>query len=84
MDETLDAEIERNLFAFLTMIPSLLQEHEGEYAVLKNKQIIGLFSKLSEALKVADEAIPDGLYSIQRVTDRPVELGFYAHAGHQG
>ncbi len=83
MNEQLDAEVQRNLFAFLPRLKSLLPEHEGSYAVLHDQQIIGIYRKLSEALRDAQARFEDGLFSIQRVTDKPVELGMFSSAENQ-
>lgn len=84
MDIELDREIQRNLFAFLPKLPDLLPDHEGWFAVLRNQKIAGLYAKLSEAIRSADGEFTDGRYSIQRVTDRPVELGMFSGAIDQG
>ncbi|MFA6218796.1 MAG: hypothetical protein WC692_03345 [Erythrobacter sp.] len=84
MGDALDKEIQRNLFAFLPKLPELLPEHEGSYALLRNQQIQGIHVKLSDALKVAYERFADGLFSIQRVTVRPQELGMFSSAENQG
>ncbi|KUO51909.1 MAG: hypothetical protein APF82_02835 [Sphingomonadales bacterium BRH_c42] len=80
MNDKLEVEIERNLFAFLSRIPQLLTEHRGEYAVLRQQEIVGIYARLSEALQVAQARFNDGLFSIQEITDKPVDLGFYSHA----
>jgi len=84
MSEALNAEIDRNLFAFLPRLPALLPEHEGSFAVLRHQQIVGIHAKLSDALKAADIAFADGLFSIQRVTAKPVELGMFSNASDMG
>jgi len=84
MSEQIDLEIQRNLFAFLPRLRGLLPEHEGSYAVLHNQEIIGIHRKLSEALRDAQTRFDDGLFSIQRVTDKPVELGMFSSANNQG
>ena len=80
---TLDTEVDRNLFAFLPKIPELLDQHAGAYALLKDQKIISLHQRLSEALASAEAKFSDGIYSIQRVTDKPVELGFFSYADNQ-
>jgi hypothetical protein len=84
MNDEIDREIQRNLFAFLPRLKSLLPEHEGSFAVLRNQEIIGIHRKLSEALRDAQAQFEDGLFSIQRVTDKPVELGMFSSADNQG
>lgn len=84
MTENLEHEIQRNLFAFLPKLKALLPEHEGSFAVLHNEEIVGIYEKLSEALRDAQRRFEDGLFSIQRVTDKPVELGMFSSADNQG
>lgn len=82
MANDLDTEIDRNLFAFLPQIPALLKRHRNEYALLRDQQIISLHKRLSEALAVAQSKFPDELFSIQQVTDKPIEQGFFGYADH--
>jgi len=84
MSADLDLEIERNLFAFLPQIPRLLENHAGEYAVLRNQAVVCIQPRLADAMAIGDLKFPDGIYSIQEVTDKPVELGFFSYADHQG
>lgn len=80
MPDALEQEIDRNLFAFLPKVPDLLADHEGEFALLRHQKVISLHVKLSEALASAEAQFADGLFSIQQVTQKPVELGFFSYA----
>lgn len=80
MNTEIDIEIDRNLFAFLPRIPKLMKEHEGEYAVLRHQEVVSLHKRLNDALDEACLKFSDGLYSIQQVTDKPIELGFFSYA----
>lgn len=82
MDEKLDAEIQRNLFAFLPRLSDLLPDNEGRFALLRHQQIQSLHDKLSDALSRGYAEFSDGLFSIQKVTDRPVELGMFGDANN--
>jgi hypothetical protein len=84
MDVDLNTEIDRNLFAFLPRLPELLPDHEGSFALLRHQRIQSIHEKLSDALKAADTKFADGLYSIQQITDQPIDLGFFSHASHPG
>lgn len=84
MEVDLNAEIERNLFAFLPHLPELLPDHEGSFALLRHQRIQSIHEKLSDALKAANTEYLDGVYSIQQITDRPIDLGFFSHASHPG
>lgn len=80
MDEKLDIEVQKNLFAFLPMLKNLLPDHEGHFALLRDQQISSIHTSLREALKKGYAEFADGLFSIQKVTDRPVELGMFGNA----
>ena len=84
MNDELDREIQRNLFAFRPRLPDLLPEHEGSFAILRDQEIAGIYERLSEALKDAQGRFADGLFSIQRITDKPQELGMFSSADNQG
>ena len=84
MAETLDREIDRNFFAFLPHLPELLPEHEGSFALLRHQRILSIHKRLSDALRAAHQEFSDGVFSIQKVTEKPVELGMFSNADHQG
>ena len=83
MADILKHEVERNLFAFLPHLQTLLPEKEGQFALLRNQQIESVHEKLSDALRKGHSAFSDGLFSIQKITDRSVELGMFGHADNQ-
>jgi hypothetical protein len=80
MNQALDQEIQRNLFAFLPRLRELLPSKEGQFALLRHQKIDSVHEKLSDALRKGYADFADGLFSIQKVTDRPVELGMFGHA----
>lgn len=82
MATALESEVDRNLFAFLPQLPNLLRQHQGHFALLRDQKIVSLHEKLSEALEAGSIAYADGLFSIQQVSERPIELGFYSYADH--
>ena len=84
MSAELDFEIDRNLYAFLPRIPQLMSQHPGEYALLRNQEIVSVHKRLRDAIEEASEKFSDGLFSIQQITDKPVELGFFSYADNQG
>lgn len=77
---SLDDEIDRNLFAFLTKVPDLMDEYRGQFALLKEQRVVSIHAKLSQALAEGAQQFSDGLFSVQQITDRPIELGFFSYA----
>lgn len=82
MSQALSAEVDANYDYFLRHLRDFLKDHAGRYAVLKNRAVVDFFDKPGDAYRYAREAIPDGLFSIQEVTDEPIDLGFFSHVAH--
>ena len=77
------AEVDRNYEAFKSLLPVLMAAHQDQFALMKGGKVLGFYSSASDARTAAEAFIDDKLYSIQQVTDVPVDLGF-SHAGHRG
>ena len=73
-------EVDRNYEAFMRMLPDLLMQHRGQHALMKDAKVLGFYSTPQDASSAAESFISDGLYSIQHVTDAPVDLGYFSHA----
>jgi hypothetical protein len=84
MSPSIDVEIDRNMFAFQSQLSSILTNHRGEFALIRDQQIVELFVSLKGAITAAHERFADNIYSIQEVTDQPIDLGFYSHADNYG
>jgi hypothetical protein len=74
-------EVDRNYDAFVRMLGSILDQHKDELALMRDAQIVGYFSSPREALRAAHDRFPDGIFSVQEVTDEPLDLGFWSHVG---
>ena len=68
-------EVDRNFDFFKQELPRLMPKHQGQYALLKDAKIVEFFDSMRDAKKYAELAFADRLYSIQKVTDRIVNLG---------
>jgi hypothetical protein len=75
-------EVDRNYDAFNRVLGSILEEHRDQLALMRDGLIVGYFQTPKEALRAAYERFPDGIFSIQEVTDEPIDLGFWSHVGH--
>lgn len=84
MSATIDLEIDRNMFAFQSQLAGILEKHRGHFALLRDQQIIEIFQSLRKAIEVAHHKFSDGRFSIQEVTDRPIDLGFFSHVENLG
>lgn len=74
--------ITANYDAFEALLPSILDEHHGQFALLHERQIVEYFSTAGDAYKAGKQLYPDGLFSIQEVVAEPLDLGFFSHAMH--
>jgi len=72
------AELRSNYAAFRELLPVLLAAHRGEYALLRHGDVIGFYDTLRAALVAGRDAYADDLYSVQEVTDRKADLGWYS------
>lgn len=73
-------EIDQNLDFFLKELPALRKENFGRYALLKSRKVIGLFDTIRDADLAGGKMFADRIYSVQKVDDAPINLGFYSHA----
>ena len=74
------AEIKRNYEAFEGLLTSLLPEKAGQFALFRSGELVDVFPKAIDALLEGNERFADGRFSVQRITDRPMDLGFLSYA----
>jgi hypothetical protein len=77
---TKTAEIERNFNHFIQLLPSLMAEHEGEYALLRDTEIIAFYPSALDAQIAGNRRFPDHVFSIQLVKTTAEDLGYWSHA----
>ena len=70
---------EDNYQYFKTILPDILHIHQGKYALLQNRQVLAYYDTLEDALMTAHAFCAEDGYSIQEVTDRVVDLGYFSH-----
>ncbi len=75
--------IHRNYEAFEKELPRLLETHQGEYALLRNEQIVQFYDSAVAAQSAGNEKFSDGLFSVQKIQETAVDLGFFSHAGYR-
>jgi hypothetical protein len=72
-------EVDRNYDVFMRQLANLLPEHRDQYALMRDGEIIGFFDKPGDANREGVAQFADGIFSIQEVTDEPIDLGFFSH-----
>lgn len=77
-------EVDRNFAFFQKELGSILPQHRGKYALLRHERITGFYDTAQDAQTAGAQLYPDGMFSLQQVTDEVGDLGFYSHAVHLG
>jgi hypothetical protein len=77
---TIQEEVDRNYEEFQKLLPTIIRDHGGKYALMKDGRIVNYFSTAEDARNAGEAAIPDGIFSIQFVTDTPINLGYFNYA----
>ncbi len=75
--------IAENFEAFEAMLPLLLQTHKGEFALLNQREVVSFFTTASAAQIAGRERFPDGSFSVQKIEDKAIDLGFYSYARYR-
>lgn len=79
MPEAREAAIRQNFYYFQGVVASLMDRHAGQYALLHSQSVIDIFARPIEALEAGYARFADGLFSVQKVIDRPLDLGFMSY-----
>ena len=80
MTHTKSDEIDRNLERFLKVLPELVSEHEGQYALLRHGVILAFFDSALDAQIAGNQRFDDQIFSIQCVKETAEELGYFSYA----
>lgn len=76
----ISAEVDRNYDFFQRNIARFIADHRGQYALIRKLKIIDFFDDPGKAALLGSSQFPDQVFSIQEVTDAPIDLGLYAYA----
>jgi len=74
------AEIDRNRERFLTLLPSMMAEHAGQYVLLRKQEVIAYYDSAMDAQIAGNQQFSDRIFSIQQVREVAEELGHFAYA----
>lgn len=80
IDNNIQQEVDGNYEAFKAFLPELLKTDANRFALMHNRQVIACFDTSRDAIEAGQKMV-DGPFSIQEVTDRSVDLGYFSHAG---
>ena len=77
-------EVDRNFAFYQAELPKVLPQYRGKYALLRDRRIVGYYETIVDAQTSGNALYADGLFSVQKVSDESIDLGFYSHAMHMG
>ena len=72
-----EREITQNYEAFLKKLPGLLAHHRGKFALMRHREVIGIYSILGDAVREGIRRYENVPFSVQEITDELVELVQY-------
>ena len=75
MPDERKSEIDRNYDFFQRNLKRYLKEHRGEFALLKNAELIDFFERPGDAYRAGLARFSDEIFSIQEVRSEPIHLG---------
>jgi hypothetical protein len=70
-----------NYAAFRRVLPNIIDSHRGRYALMCDGNVEGFYQTYQDACLAGDKYLESKgkKYSVQEVTNRKVDLGFYSH-----
>jgi hypothetical protein len=72
-------EVDHNYDVFMRMLGDILPAHRDQYALMRDGEIVAYFDKPGDAYREGVARYDDEVFSIQEVTDEPIDLGFWSH-----
>lgn len=73
-------QVDANYEAFKALLPELLEKHTGKFALMRNGEVVEIYSSAADAMRTGQKFYEDGLFSIQKITHEPEDLGYFSHA----
>lgn len=74
-------EVDQNYEAFKALLPDLLKTDANRFALMHGKKVIACFDTSRDATQAGRIFLKGKHFSVQQVTDRSVDLGYYSHVG---
>ena len=73
-------QVRRNYEAFKGKLPGLVKSHPGKFALMRDGTIKEFFDTAHDAYIAGEQLFADGIFSVQEITELPVDLGFFSPA----
>lgn len=75
-----EEQVKLNYEAFKKLLPELLKQEANKYALMRDGKLIAVYETMPDAITTAETMFSDGRWSIQNITDRPINLGYRSRA----
>jgi hypothetical protein len=75
-----EAEIQKNYKAFEPILPTIIQENDGKFALMREGKLVKIFDSPRDAVIFAESQFQDDLWSVQEISSRIADLGWFSHA----
>ena len=79
-----ETELRRNFEEFKKILPTIVDAHESEYALMRNGEILDYYVSASKALKAGIGRFDDELFSVQEVRTNPADFGWFSRVPIDG
>ena len=76
----LQSEVDANFDAFQEKLSELMISEPDRWALMKGGECIAFYDTLRDAMAAGNAQFEDGLFSVQEVTTREIDLGWFSHA----
>ena len=81
MDQALHRhQIDQSDDAFQRALASVIVLHRDQFVLMRDRSVNGFYANAGEAYRARPTQFDDGLFSVQEVTDQPIDLGFHSFA----
>ncbi len=77
-------QVELNFKAFSEKLPELINIQMNKYALMRDGEIVEIYNSWEDAYKTGLRFYEDELFSVQKITNSSVDLGFFSHAVYIG
>lgn len=72
-------QVKLNYEAFKKLLPTLLKD-ENKFALMRDGELIAVYDTLNDVIVTAEKIYPDGRWSVQKITNKPINLGWRSRA----
>ena len=76
----LQSQVDRNYDVFKKNLKRHMRSHRNSYALMRDGVVVKFCKTYESAWNTGNKKFEDGLFSIQKVTDTPMDMGYFSLA----